>query len=123
MGTQNKEDQTIAKETLTVRRDTLTEEIAQLNKSIAEKKKAMAEATKNRMAEKKENNRIVKESREAEDAVKNAIEVLTEYYGESGIGGTASLVQESTKAQQSPQPEFEGGEYSSSGEGILGMLT
>jgi len=76
------------------------------------------------MAEKKENERIIKESREAEDAVKNAIEVLTEYYGESGVGGTALVQQETqSKAQQSPKPEFEGGEYSSSGEGILGMLT
>lgn len=121
--TDQKQDETIAVETLTVRRDTLKEEIAQLTKSIAEKKKAMAEATTNRNAEKKENERIVTESREAEEAVKSAIEVLTEYYGDSGIGGTASLVQQGTQESQSPKPEFEGGEYSSSGEGILGMLT
>ncbi|CAD7946600.1 unnamed protein product [Amoebophrya sp. A25] len=121
--TDQKQDETIAVETLTVRRDTLKEEIAQLTKSISEKKKAMAEATTNRNAERKESERIVKESREAEEAVKSAIEVLTEYYGDSGIGGTASLVQQGTQESQSPKPEFEGGEYSSSGEGILGMLT
>ncbi|CAD7950335.1 unnamed protein product [Amoebophrya sp. A120] len=116
--TTEKEDQTTAVESLTVRGETLEEEIAELTKSIKDKKNAMNEATSNRLAEKKENERIISESRDAEEAVKNAIAVLTEYYGESGIGGTA-LVQEG----QSPKPDFAGGEYSSSGEGILGMLT
>jgi len=114
--TQEKQDETIAVETLTVRIETLIEEIAELTKSIADKKNAMNEATTNRLSEKKENERIITESRDAEEAVKNAITVLTEYYGESGVGGTALM-------QEGQKPDFAGGEYSSSGEGILGMLT
>merc|ERR1719324_1081450 len=63
---------------------TLTDEIAEAEDMIAKIKTFMKEATEVREVGKKENAEAIKDSKQAQDSVTNAIAVLETFYKESG---------------------------------------
>merc|ERR1719498_2210522 len=63
---------------------TLTDEIAEAEDMIAKIKTFMKEATEVREVGKKENAEAIKDSKQAQDSVTNAIAVLEAFYKESG---------------------------------------
>jgi cell division septum initiation protein DivIVA len=62
----------------------LTEEIAALTKAVAELDAAMAEATKFRQDEKATNEQTIKDGKEAQAAVAQALTVLKDFYAKAG---------------------------------------
>merc|ERR1719380_520054 len=62
----------------------LSEEIVQLNEEIAESVAAMKEATELRETDKAENMATIKDAKDAQEAVANAIAVLEDFYKEQG---------------------------------------
>merc|ERR1740130_1745957 len=62
----------------------LTEEIKDANEMVAEIVSFMKEATEIREVGKKENDLAIKDSKDSQEAVSNAIAVLTDFYKESG---------------------------------------
>jgi len=62
----------------------LTEEIKSANEMVAEIVAFMKEATEIREVGKKENDLAIKDSKDSQEAVSNAIAVLTDFYKESG---------------------------------------
>lgn len=97
---------------------TLSAKIAQLADKIAKKsaeeaalQKAMAEATELRTEEKAKNTATVKDAKAAQAALSQALEVLQNFYSNSG----ASFL------QQAPEMKAYSGQSSSSG-GVIGMI-
>merc|ERR1719199_1254862 len=69
---------------LTAKVATLTDEIAEAEDMIAKIKTFMKEATEVREVGKKENAEAIKDAKQAQDSVTNAIAVLEAFYKESG---------------------------------------
>merc|ERR1719388_490985 len=69
-------------------RDDKTEEVAQeiadLTAAVKELDEAMAKATADRMASKEKNQQTIKEAKEAQVAVEQALAVLKDYYAKAG---------------------------------------
>jgi len=86
-------------------------EIANLEQAEADLVKAMNEATEQRSTEKAKNTATVKDAKEAQAALTQALGVLQEFYGAQG----AALI------QQVPEMKLYKGQGSSSG-GVIGML-
>jgi hypothetical protein len=93
----------------------LGSEIAALEEAEAGLVKAMNEATEQRSTEKAKNTATIADAKAAQDALKQALGVLEEFYGAQG----ASLLQ--GKAAQVPEMKIYKGQGSSSG-GVVGML-
>jgi len=130
---QTRETKSAEVETLTSQKDKLTadiaklgEEIAELTQAIADIDKAVAEATEERAAEKEKNEETIKDAKEAQVAVSQALSVLKEFYAKAATA-TALVQQQQTPAEQlaADSPEsFEEpytGMQGSTG-GVVGML-
>jgi len=102
-------------------RDKLNEEIRVLEEELAELKSELEKATKIRTNEKEENTATIEEAEEGQKAVKQAIDVLTEFYNKAAEG-SAALVQANNP--EIPDAGFEGSYKGKQAEGggILGML-
>merc|ERR1719163_2181987 len=103
---QTRETKTAEVETLTSQKDKLTadiaklgEEIAELTQAIADIDKAVAEATEERTAEKEKNEETIKDAKEAQVAVSQALAVLKEFYAKAATA-TALVQQQQTPAEQ-----------------------
>merc|ERR1719327_329216 len=103
---QTRETMTAEVETLTSQKDKLTadiaklgEEIAELTQAIADIDKAVAEATEERAAEKEKNEETIKDAKEAQVAVSQALAVLKEFYAKAATA-TALVQQQQTPAEQ-----------------------
>jgi len=122
---QTREEKTSAVETLHTEIDGLEASIQQLAQDLEDLAeaiealdKAMTEATKLRQAEKAENLATIKDSKEAQTAVAEALAVLKEFYARAGEA--TALVQQ----QPAPPPIFDSaytGMQSESG-GVIGMI-
>merc|ERR1719199_423333 len=95
---QTREAKTAEVDTLTSQKDKLTadiaklgEEIAELTTAIADIDKAVAEATEERAAEKEKNEETIKDAKEAQVAVSQALAVLKEFYAKAATA--TALVQ------------------------------
>eukprot|EP00931_Biecheleriopsis_adriatica_P063220 TRINITY_DN3823_c0_g3_i2.p1 TRINITY_DN3823_c0_g3~~TRINITY_DN3823_c0_g3_i2.p1 ORF type:complete len:712 (+),score=258.65 TRINITY_DN3823_c0_g3_i2:125-2137(+) len=86
---------------------TLGEELVTLSKEITDLTAAMAEATEIRQKEKQKNAATVKDAKEAQAAVAQALGVLKEFYAKAGEA--TAFVQTSSKGTQ-PPPEIFGDE-------------
>jgi len=98
----------------------LTEEIASLTAGVAELDAAMATATKAREEEKATNTETIADSKAAQTATQQAVEVLKEFYAKAGEA--TSLMQTS---QQPESPEIFDEAYTgmqAENGGIVGML-
>jgi len=93
--------------------DSMGKKIATLQKEQAELTKAMSEATSQRSAEKSKNTQTMQEAAAGEDAVKQALVVLREFYSSQG-----SLLQ---AKRQVPEMAGYKGQQSAKG-GVVGML-
>jgi len=93
--------------------DSMGKKIATLSKEQAELTKAMSEATAQRSTEKAKNTETMKEAAAGEEAVKNALVVLKEFYSSQG-----SLLQ---AQRQVPEMAAYKGQQSAKG-GVVGML-
>merc|ERR1719324_2337395 len=102
----------------------LTDEIAELGTQIADLEDVKAKFTKARDDEKAENENTIKEAEDGLDGITDAINVLSEFYGEAAKGGEISLVQkrqEPTKAKDNElKGDYKGSQ--SAATGILGMM-
>merc|ERR1719327_750899 len=103
---QTRETMTAEVETLTSQKDKLTadiaklgEEIAELTQAIADIDKAVAEATEERAAEKEKNEETIKDAKEAQVAVSQALAVLKEFYAKAATA-TALVQAKQTPAEQ-----------------------
>jgi uncharacterized protein YoxC len=122
---QTREEKTSAVETLRTEIDgleasiqQLTQDIEDLAKAIEALDKAMAEATQLRQEEKAENLATIKDAKEAQTAVAEALAILKEFYAKAGEA--TALVQQ----QPTPPPIFDSaykGLQSESG-GVIGMI-
>jgi septal ring factor EnvC (AmiA/AmiB activator) len=98
----------------------LTQEIEDLAKAIAELDKAMAEATKLRLQEKAKNEETIKDSKEAQTAVAEALAVVKEFYAKAAEA--TALVQQ---PEQPVAPEIFDSPYKGmqgSAGGVVGFL-
>jgi prefoldin subunit 5 len=103
---QTRETKTAEVETLTSQKDKLTadiaklgEEIAELTQAIADIDKAVAEATEERAEEKEKNEETIKDAKEAQVAVSQALAVLKEFYAKAATA-TALVQAKQTPAEQ-----------------------
>eukprot|EP00931_Biecheleriopsis_adriatica_P105694 TRINITY_DN80238_c0_g1_i2.p1 TRINITY_DN80238_c0_g1~~TRINITY_DN80238_c0_g1_i2.p1 ORF type:complete len:708 (+),score=227.99 TRINITY_DN80238_c0_g1_i2:321-2126(+) len=101
---------------------TLGEEVATFSKEITELNAAVAAATEIRQKEKQTNKATIKDAKEAEEAVAEAMGVLKEFYAKAGEA--TAFVQ--TSASKVSQPEVFGDEpYAGMGAesgGVVGLL-
>jgi len=130
---QTRETKTAEVETLTSQKDKLTadiaklgEEIAELTQAIADIDKAVAEATEERAEEKEENELTIKDAKEAQVAVSQALAVLKEFYAKAATA-TALVQAKQTPAEQlaADTPETFDTPYTGmqgSTGGVVGML-
>jgi cell division septum initiation protein DivIVA len=130
---QTRETKVAEVETLTSQKDKLTadiaklgEEIAELTQAIAEIDKAVAEATEERQEEKAKNEETIKDAKEAQVAVSQALAVLKEFYAKAATA-TALVQQQQTPAEQlaADTPETFDAPYTGmqgSTGGVVGML-
>merc|ERR1719482_1217742 len=117
---QTRETKSAEVETLTSQKDKLTadiaklgEEIAELTQAIADIDKAVAEATEERAAEKEKNEETIKDAKEAQTAVSQALAVLKEFYAKAATA-FARLESETSAAEEEAQNAFERFEAESS---------
>jgi len=96
-------------------RDKLTEEVDTLNKEIKALGTELEDATSLRDKEKEENEATIKESKEAKEAVGEAIKVLKDFYAKNAF---------LQSRQEPPDAGFDGAYKGKSGKagGIIGML-
>merc|ERR1719327_1124683 len=130
---QTREAKSAEVETLTSQKDKLTadiaklgEEIAELTQAIADIDKAVAEATEERAEEKEENELTIKDAKEAQVAVSQALAVLKEFYAKAATA-TALVQAKQTPAEQlaADTPETFDTPYTGmqgSTGGVVGML-
>jgi len=130
---QTREAKTAEVDTLTSQKDKLTadiaklgEEIAELTTAIADIDKAVAEATEERAAEKEKNEETIKDAKEAQVAVSQALAVLKEFYAKAATA-TALVQARQTPAEAlaADSPETFDEPYtgmSGSNTGVVGML-
>merc|ERR1719238_958527 len=128
---QTRETKSAEVETLTSQKDKLTadiaklgEEIAELTQAIADIDKAVAEATEER--EKEKNEETIKDAKEAQVAVSQALAVLKEFYAKAATA-TALVQQQQTPAEKlaADTPETFDEPYTGmqgSTGGVVGML-
>merc|ERR1719265_1074136 len=98
-------------EDLTAQIDTMSKKISTLAQEQEDLTGAMGEATKERLAEKKENEATIADAKAGSEAVKSALVVLRDFYSAQG----ASF------AQQAPEMQSYGGMQNANG-GVVGML-
>merc|ERR1719502_4310 len=113
------EDLTATLEQLNAEIAKLTEEVADLSADVAELSKDRAEATKVREAEHAKNTATVADAKAAQEAVTNALAILSDFYAKAGQA--TALVQ----APEDDAPETFNEKYTGmQGEsgGVLGML-
>jgi len=96
----------------------LTEDIQNLTQAVADIDKAVAEATKIRTEEKEKNRVTVKDSKEAQAAVAQALQVLQEFYAKAGEA--TSLLQQQPEAPEIFDSPYQG--MQSENGGVVGML-
>jgi septal ring factor EnvC (AmiA/AmiB activator) len=122
---QTRKEKTAAVETLHAELDELeasiqllAQQIEDLAKDIEALDKAMAEATQLRQQEKAENEETIKDSKEAQTAVAEALAILKEFY--SKAGEATALVQQQPVAPEIFDSPYKGMQSESGG--VLGML-
>jgi hypothetical protein len=123
-----RESKTESVNTLTAQAEQLTADIAKLQQeaadldaAIAELDKTVAEATEIRTAEKATNEVTIKEAKEAQVAVSQALAVLKEFYAKAAEA--TALVQQPTAMDDAPETfdtSFKGAQSESGG--VVGML-
>merc|ERR1719375_341684 len=86
----------------------LTDEIAELETQIAELEDVKAKFTKAREDEKAENENTIKEAEDGLEAITDAIDVLSEFYGEAAKGGEISFVEKRQDPTKAKDPELKG---------------
>jgi hypothetical protein len=130
---QTREAKTAEVDTLTSQKDKLTadiaklgEEIAELTTAIADIDKAVAEATEERAAEKEKNEETIKDAKEAQVAVSQALAVLKEFYAKAATA-TALVQARQTPAEAlaADSPETFDEPYTGMGGasgGVVGMM-
>merc|ERR1719230_1908978 len=91
--------------------DSMAKKISTLAQEQEDLTGAMGDATKERLAEKKENEATIADAKAGSDAVKSALVVLRDFYSSQG----ASF------AQQAPEMQAYGGMANANG-GVVGML-
>jgi len=99
----------------------LGEDIATLTKQISNLNDAMAKATQIRQAEKNKNTATIKDAKEAQAAVAQAVGVLKEFYAKAGAA--TAFVQ--TQDEQTPPAIFGDTPYTGMGSasgGVIGMM-
>jgi hypothetical protein len=126
---QTRTEKTAAVETLHAEIDEITASIAKLSedltglhKAVADLATAMAEATKVRQEEKATNEETIKDSKEAQTAVAQALTVLQEFYA---TAGEATALVQRKGHQQKKQPAIFDSPYTgmqAESGGIIGML-
>lgn len=101
---------------LTATINKLAQEISDLEAQQSHLAKAMSEATKERFEEKEKNEATIKDAKEAQSALSQALEVLRAFYQKAGGGG-----EETALVQQVPEMAEYKGQQNSKG-GVVGML-
>jgi hypothetical protein len=96
----------------------LSEDIAELTEAVAAIEKAVAKATEIRNAENKSNTQKIKEAKEAQVAVAQALEVLKEFYAKAGEA--TSLIQQQPESPEIFDSPYQG--MQSENGGVVGML-
>merc|ERR1719456_311565 len=120
--TANVNDLTAEVDQLTALIAKLTAEIAELTQEIADIDDAVEKATADREAEKAKNAETVADAKEAQEAVKQALAVLKEYYAKAAEA-TALLQSKQSPAEDAPDTfvkPYKG--LQSEGGGVVGML-
>merc|ERR1719409_798072 len=137
-----KKDKETKRDTLQASIDVLTQEIADLQVKITENQEAVAlmnteieEETAERQAEKAENTATIKDAQDAQNAVSEAIAVLSEFYKGTGMvekeawelnqmNAHVRRIKAAPGETAEPEPElFEPGyKGSEEGAGVIGML-
>jgi hypothetical protein len=107
-------------EELTADMAKLTEEISEMVFTVAELDAAVAKATTIRHEEKVKNTQTVKDSQEAQTAVKEAIKVLKDFYAKAAEATSFSQKKHSTRQPEIFDKPFKGAAAESGG--VLGML-
>jgi len=122
---QTRKEKTSAVETLMAEIDQLeasiaklTEEISELAKAIAELDAAMAKATTLRQDEKATNTETIKDAKEAQTAVAQALTVLKDFYEKAGEA--TALLQQQPEAPEIFEKEYHGMQGENGG--VVGML-
>merc|ERR1712196_746038 len=83
MGTMESENAAITTNKVTIKE--LTAKIADLGQSIAEAKKALRERTELRSEERAENEKTIADAEEGAQAIRDAVKVLKDFYGETDL--------------------------------------
>jgi cell division septum initiation protein DivIVA len=96
----------------------LSEDIATLTQAVADLDAAVAEATKIREEEKATNAATIKDSKAAQTAVAQAVEVLKEFYAKAGEA--TSLLQQQPESPEIFDKPYQG--MQSENGGVVGML-
>merc|ERR1719389_1598641 len=96
----------------------LTEDITELTKAVAELDAAMAKATKLRQEEKATNTATIKDAKEAQAAVAQALTVLKEFYAKAGEA--TALLQQEPEAPEIFDKPYKG--MNAENGGVVGML-
>jgi len=96
----------------------LTEDITELSKAVAELDAAMAKATTIRQEEKATNTETIKDSKEAQTAVAQALTVLRDFYEKAGEA--TALLQQQPEAPEIFDKPYKGMQAENGG--VVGML-
>merc|ERR1711957_125381 len=96
----------------------LTEDISELSKAVAELDAAMAKATTLRQEEKATNTATIKDSKEAQTAVAQALTVLREFYAKAG--DATALLQQQPESPEIFDAPYKGMQAENGG--VVGML-
>jgi len=122
---QTRKEKTNAVETLHAQSDELqasiaklTEEMAELTDGVAKLDAAMADATKIRQEEKAKNEVTIKDAKEAQTAVSQALTVLKEFYAKAA--DATALVQQQPEAPEIFSSPYKGMQAENGG--VIGML-
>merc|ERR1719330_1464418 len=122
---QTRKEKTDAVESLHAQKDELeasiaklTEDIKNLNQAVFELTEAMAKATKIRGEEKEENLATIKDAKEAQTAVAQALTVLKEFYEKAGEA--TAFVQQRPDAPEIFDSPYKGMQAENGG--VIGML-
>merc|ERR1719428_2825429 len=107
-------------EELTAEIAKLTQDISDLQAAVQELDEAMAKATEDRQASKEKNTQTIKEAKEAQEAVSQALAVLKDFYAKAGEATALAQQSPGEDAPESFDEPFKG--QQAEGGGVIDFL-